>query len=293
MRVTLFMLVFLGGYVLWGCDDDPDSNNPSNSTQNTAPGSTPGAPGSPGAPGTPGTPGTPGATGVTTLTALGIDAAEKFVKDWCGSGVLTNLRKLDADKYLVSANMPSWLNIEKADGWDASVDSDQATFIGNLRKHPALNAMFPTGKMILADFSSGSGCRNTLVAIDALAAAYFKKLKDASSANALTCKRKTKNSHHLLDIVVTSLGLESGDPNGCEGDLAIVLVGHASTGTLTISTVSNGDQEVKEPPLYDFALLSFILEADGSAQFLRSDGAAKLFMEDYGRTRRISEQPQS
>ena len=189
--------------------------------------------------------------------------------------------------------MPSWLNVVKTDQWRSDLDGDQEQFIGNLKKFPIFNAMLPTGKMILADFSSGSGCRNTLVAIDALAAAYLKKLKDTSSANALTCERKSKDGYHEIFIIapgvfsalagvsVTREAITSDDPDGCDGTLAHVLVGHANFGTLTVSSVHNGDQEKEKPPLFDFGLTSFILEADGSAQFLRSDGATKFFYSDY------------
>ena len=189
--------------------------------------------------------------------------------------------------------MPSWLNVEKADQWRSDLDGDQEQFIGSLKKSPIFNAMLPTGKMILADFSSGSSCRNTLVAIDALAAAYLKKLKDTSSANALTCEIKSKSGYHNLfvkvPVVVSVLSGVSGasgaitadDPDGCDGALAHVLVGHSSSGTLTLSSVHNGDTSVAEPPLFDFVLSSYILEADGSAQFLRQDGALKFFYSDY------------
>ncbi len=277
MRVTMLIAMFLGCYMLCGCDDD--KREEPNAAQNALPG----APGS--------------GAGTATLSALTADEAEKFVKSWCGSGVLTNVRKLDADEYLVSADMPSWLNVEKTDKMDSGLaddekrdERDQEEFIANLKTFPVFNAMFPAGKMILADFSSGSGCRNTLVAIDALAAAYLKKLKDTSSANALTCERKSKDGYHRLDtkapyvktmLDATSEEVLSDDPDGCDVTLAYVLVGHASTGTLTVSGVYNGDIEMKEPLLFDFSLNSFILEADGSAQFLRSDGAMKFFYSDY------------
>ena len=272
MRVAVLIAMFLGCYVLCGCLDR-SKRTESNADQNVL----------------------SGRGGAAQLNALTVEEAENFIQSWCGSGVLTNLRKLDADEYLVSADMPSWLNVVKTDKMDSGLADDekrderrQEQFIGNLKKFPIFNAMFPTGKMILADFSSGSGCRNTLVAIDALAAAYLKKLKDTSSANALTCERKSKSGYHRLDIKVpyvkkildaTSEESLSDDPD-CDGTLAHVLVGHKSTGTLTLSSVY-GDTRVEEPPLFDFTLVSFILEADGRAQFLRSDGAMKFFYSHF------------
>lgn len=229
--------------------------------------------------------------GGAQLSALSVEAAEQFVQSWCG-GVLTNLRKLDADEYLVSAEMPSWLNVEKAHQQGKALDDTQASLISTLREAPSLNAMLPTGKMILADFSSGENCVNTLVAIDTLAAAYLKKLKDRASANALSCERKSKNGFHNLIIKAPSVEalasgemarsmLDGDDPDNCAGTRAYVLVGHGSSGTLTLSHVYNGDLREKEPGLFDFILTSFILEADGSAQFLRADGAAKLIVNDF------------
>ena len=286
MPVTLLTAIFLASYGLWGCNGN-NKHNPPNVTQDANP---------VGSPGTAGSPGSSGGGGAAQLSALSVDEAEKFVKDWCGSGVLTNLRKLDAAKYLVSDDMPSWLNVVKTDEMDSNLaddekrdESHQEQLIGNLKKFPVFNAMFPTGKMILADFSSGSGCRNTLVAIDALAAAYLKKLKDASSANALTCERKSKGGYHnvilkapgISSMLSSSAYTEAEVEEHCDGTLAHVLVGHASSGTLTVSSVQHPDAEVTEPTLFDFTLASFILEADGSAQFLRSDGAAKFFYSDF------------
>ena len=214
-----------------------------------------------------------------TLTALTAADAQEFVTSWCGSGVLTNVRTLDADKYLVSADMPAWLNVEKTNNFD----TDQEEFISELKASRLFNAMFPTGKMILADFSSGSGCRNTQVAIDALAAAYLKKLQDASSSNALTCERKSKGNYHRLVIkvpVLESFGYTDEEVKGrCSTILAHALVGHSS-GTLTVSEVSNYNLQVS-PTLLDFALRSFTLEADGSQQFIREDGALKFFYSDF------------
>lgn len=48
---------------------------------------------------------------------------------------------------------------------------------------------------------------------------------------------------------------------------------------LTVSGVHNA--RVEEPSLFDFTLTSYILEADGSTQFLRSDGAMKFFHSNY------------
>ena len=185
MRMTALIAMFLGCYVLYGCDDDKQSEP--NASQDAL----------------------AGKGGSAQLSALTVDEAENFVQSWCGSGVLTNVRKLDADEYLVSADMPSWLNVVKTDQMDSGLADDekrgerhQEEFIRGLKELSVSNAMLPTGKMILADFSSGSGCRNTLVAIDALAAAYLKKLKDASSTNALTCERKSKDGYHELFIKV-------------------------------------------------------------------------------------------
>ncbi len=177
--------------------------------------------------------------------------------------------------------MPRWLNADKEDG-EGDI-STQADLIENLTSTPMFNAMFPKGKMVLADFSSGNNCRNTLVAIDALAAAYLKKLKDASSANAITCTKQSKDGYHRLNFTVPSIeaklkGATSDEPHGCDSTLALVMVGH-SGGTLTVSRTSNAEEE--EPRLFDFTLSSSILEADGSAQFVRSDGALKFFYYDF------------
>ena len=219
------------------------------------------------------------------------DELKTFVRNWCGSGTLTNLRVLDAEDYLVSAEMPSWLNNEHETNrelWGEDFGGSQEKLISELKSVPMFKAMFPKEKMVLADFSSGSGCRNTLVAIDARAVAYLKKL--AASPNALTCEKESQGSYQQLIIkapgVVAMLGTaysEDDDPEAaCDTALANVLVGHADTGTLTASSVSNPDTEDLNPSLFNFELKSYILEADGSAQFMRSDGAFKFFYSDFG-----------
>ncbi len=274
MPATLLMLMFLGGYVLGGCsragrEDTNDVAQPA-ATDDSNPSAT-GEDNSAQSPET------------AALSPLSVDEAESFVKSFCGTGVLENFRKLDAKKYLLSSAMPRWLNADKEDGEGDS--STQADLIKNLTSSPIFNAMFPKGKMVLADFSSGNNCRNTLVAIDALAAAYLKKLKDASSANAITCSKRSKGGYHSLNFTVPSIeaklkGATSNEPHGCDSTLALVMVGHSS-GTLTVSSTSNDELLGEEPRLFDFTLSSSILEADGSAQFVRSDGALKFFYYDF------------
>ena len=227
----------------------------------------------------------------SAASAVGTTTLEAFVNSWCGSGTLTNLRQLDAAEYLVSADMPSWLNIKSENNravWGNEFGGKQKEMIDGLKEGPMFNAMFPAGKMILADFSSGSGCRNTLVAIDALAVAYLKKLKDASSANALTCEKKSQGGFHELaikapgiDAVFGQIQEDDDPPSRCDTTLAQVLVGHESTGTLTVSSTHNADTEIENVSLFDFELRSYILEADGSAQFLRADGAFKIFYSNF------------
>lgn len=217
-----------------------------------------------------------------------------FVRDWCGSGTLTNARVLDAEDYLVSADMPSWLNIEHETNrvmWGEDFGGSQEKLISNLKKFPLFKAMFPKEKMFLAEFSSGSGCRNTLVAIDGRAVAYLKKL--AASPNALSCEKESQGSYQQLIITAPSIGAVLGTaysdeadhpPDSCDSLLAVVLAGHADTGTLTVSTTSHArtPSQTDDLSLFDFTLQSYILEADGSADFLRSDGAVKYFFSDFG-----------
>lgn len=276
----LISIGFLGGWVLSGCNvaDEEPSSDAKMSHQS------------------------PAATQAnheasTKLEALSGDEAEEFVNGWCGGNLsgLINLRQLDAEEYLLSAEAPSWLNYnrESSDEPVSSADQDavdqkrreaQEKIIAYLKENPVYNAMLPTGKMILAEFSSGNGCRNTLIAIDTLAAAYLKRLADTSSPNAPTCKRKSNGDFHRLSFVFPSvqkvLGVDDEDdglPNQCSHKLAIVFVGHASTGTLVVSATSNptlnGDKKLRT---FEFELKSFIFEADGSAQFYRSDGAEKI-----------------
>lgn len=284
----LIALGFLGGYMLSGCakaEQEPSAsvkNVPAEAylTDSTA--------------------------GTTTLEALSADEAEKFVKRWCGSNALTNFRQLDAAEYLLSAEMPSWLHTDRK-AFDALTELDdpevheqvgqerrknQKALIKFLKDNPNWNAMLPTGKMILADFSSGNDCRNTLVVVDALAAAYLKRLADASSANAFTCKRKSKDGFHRLavhsPVIMKALGAKDelhdedadGLPERCSAKLALAFVGHASFGTLTVSAVINNRLN-EEPEMFAFELKSYILEADGSAQFLRPDGASKIVHRNF------------
>ena len=227
------------------------------------------------------------------LSPLSIDEAEQFVKSWCGGGILTNFRKLDADKFLISDDMPAWLNVEKDSSWDIAERGDQSQFIRGLKDFPIFNAMLPKGNMILADFSSGSDCGKTLVAVDALAAAYLKKLRDASHAYTPICESSLKDGYRSLTITspkltrkldnsglmskthISGITKESGQ---CDDEaLAHVLVGH-SNNKLTISHVTGN---WRKPSLLNFLLISYIIEADGSAQFLQSDGALKFFSQDF------------
>ena len=225
------------------------------------------------------------------LAPVTVDAAEKFVNSWCSDVRFIKMRKLDAAQYLVSADMPSWLNIEhetNLERWGDDYGGSQETLIRLLKREPIFNALFPQGNMVLAEFSSGSDCRDTLVAIDVAAVAYLKKLKDTSSANALTCEEYQQGSYQRLVIeapsVASVLGSDKPATNetfsDCDTLLAVVLTGHASTGTLTVSTVSNSHTGEENPSLFSFELKSFILEADGSASFLRSDGALKSLYSD-------------
>jgi len=278
---SLMVISFLVGFVLTGCsraDRGPTAN-----TKSSPPADAP-ATVAPGAP----------AAGTTTLSPLSIDDAEAFVTSWCGSGTLTNLRQLDADDYLVSDDVPAWILAGKK--WQLAKskilatglfhqredDEELARMVEGVKKVPQYKAMLPTGKLILADFSSGSGCRKTSIVIDALAAAYLKKLKDASSANALTCEKKSQGGFHRLIFKVPAMNavLGEGDPSisSCHAGIAVTFVGHASAGTMSLvseSAILMGDR------LRGLGLRSFIFEADGSAQFLRSDGVLKFFSDTF------------
>ena len=275
---SLMVISFVVSLVLAGCSRA--EREPTGNTKSAPPADAP-------ATGTPGASGSP-ASGTTTLAPLSIDDAEDFVTSWCGSGTLTNVRQLDADDYLVSSDgIPAWIlglmkNFELVKlrlsdtggfGWSDG-EAEVGQLIEDVKKEPTYNAMLPTGKMILADFSSGSGCRKTSIVIDALAAAYLKKLKDASSADAITCEKKSRGDFHRLDIKSPALPTNESTFSGCDSGLTQTLVGHASTGTLTVvdeSAILLDDQ------VTDISLTSYIIEADGSAQFLRSDGALKFY----------------
>ena len=277
---SLLVISFLVSVVLASC---------SKAERPLASGDVKTAPPTPSAPAVNGAP----AAGTTTLVPLSIDDAEDFVTSWCGSGTLTNLRKLDADDYLISSDgVPTWIlawnNWELAKlrvfpdtggfGWSDG-EAEVGRLIEGVKKDPTFKAILPTGKMILADFSSGSGCRKTSIVIDALAAAYLKKLKDASSANALTCEKKSQGDFHRLAIKAPALPTDNSSFSGCDSGLTTTLVGHASTGTLTV--VDEYAMLMDGQRLTDISLKSFILEADGSAQFMRSDGALKFLTRSF------------
>ena len=128
MRMTALIAMFLGCYVLYGCDDDKQSEP--NASQDAL----------------------AGKGGSAQLSALTVDEAENFVQSWCGSGVLTNVRKLDADEYLVSADMPSWLNVVKTDQMDSGLADDETgrRYKGFVAEELSVsNAMLPTGSEFL------------------------------------------------------------------------------------------------------------------------------------------------
>ena len=282
---SLMVISFVVSLVFAGCSRAELPPAPSGDVKGT-----PGAPGAPAAPGASGSP----AAGTTTLAPLSIDDAEAFVTSWCGSGTLTNLRQLDAADYAdffvadVDTNwslaIKDWRRTNSSilsKGW-LHRDRELAKKIERVKESRFFKAMFPTGKMILVDFSSGSGCRKTSIVIDALAASYLKKLKDASSANALTCEKKSQGGFHRLVFKVPAISgvLNEGDPaiSGCHNGIAVTFVGHASTGTMALVSESAflmGDR------LIELGLRSFIFEADGSASFMRSDGVFKSYIHTF------------
>ena len=211
-----------------------------------------------------------------TFRILTDDEAKNFVDSWCGSGALANLRVRDADEYLVSDDVPSWF---KADLHGVTDYGDQQKFITNLKKIKYYNGMLPSGQTVLADFSSGSSCQNTLVAVDALAMAYLHRL--SGSANAVTCTYEVREDHRKLNIVVPALAAHQQEDIGssCDSRVGIVLSG-GDDGTLTISQAYGGRNS---SGLFDFILLSYTLEVDGSANFIRSDGSLKFFYSDFSR----------
>ena len=218
------------------------------------------------------------------LQALSGDDAKAFVRSWCGDAV-DNVRTENFDSYVGSKDVPQWV----ADFMGKDSKKTLAELRASIKK-----AAVPSGKVVLADFDGGPECREYVLVVDALAAAYLKKLKDAKSDNALTCgKKQEADNEHSLNIATPAIYGDEDDEYDSDFQApcaiqdvhkkAIVLVGN-SDGTLASLDIDEYTGENRTADRQgELTFQSIILEEDGSlALFRESDSALKLAAADFG-----------
>ena len=217
------------------------------------------------------------------LQALSGDDARAFISSWCGD-VVQNLHTVDFDDYVGSSDAPQWVT--------NFMGKDSEKTLAKLRAS-VKKAAVPSGKVVLANFDGGPECRQYVLAIDALAAAYLQKLNEEnSSTNAITCSKQRKaENEYSLHIAIPALGNDEDDEDRGSSPCitqdthrkAVVLVGNTD-GTMAVLEIDEYTGENNTADRQgELAFQSIVLEEDGSIVLLReSDGALKLAAADFG-----------
>ena len=286
----LYCLLFLGCLSLTACDDRKNRTTPNSPAKN---------PGSSGLTPTPNPSSKIGdatkkipklkkkdsSTLTAKLAALAGQEMRAVLKDWCvddsDSEILTNMRIVDFDDYVVGSSAPRW-----AEAILGSSRDEREENLAELRGR-AIKDFVPSGEVLLADFNKGCDRIETIM-LDGLAAAYLQKINGQS--NAPTCS-KVPHRHYSdmyeLEIKFPALSsleeansedTEEKDPcpeDDSSSSVEANLWAGNTDGTLAMAFVRSY-RDTQRPQHNTDSAFGSIIEEDGSTQFAKGSGMLRF-----------------
>lgn len=225
---------------------------------------------------------------VAKLAALDNKAMRELLKDWCvdddDNEILTNMRIVDFDDYVLGSSAPIWA---KAILGEADDGEEKLTELRKL----AIKDFIPSGEVLLADFDGGCD-RVETVMFNGLAAAYLQKIN--GKTNAPTCSKVSDKYSDMYKLEIefptlsSLLGEEEEDTgNGdtpekssCPEDekysyvKATLLTGNTD-GTLAKAYISS-HRDTLYPKYNSDEAMGAIFEENGSVQFAKDNGMMRF-----------------
>ena len=227
-------------------------------------------------------------TATVKLAALTGQEMRTVLKSWCvddsSNEILTNMRIVDFDDYVLGSSAPLW-----AEAILGKADDDREEKLAELRDR-VIKDFIPSGEVLLADFNEGCD-RVATVMLNGLAAAYLQKIN--GKTNAPTCSKVPDNYYsdmYELEIKFPALSFlyeedeagseDTSERSSCpenDGESYVddTLLAGNKDGTLAMTYIYSYRDE-QHPKHNTDTAGGAIFEEDGSAQFIKDSGMSRF-----------------